>query len=87
MQGQRVKKDGTSEIWSKQLKDGSRAVILLNRGAAAADIALNWTDIGYPETLSASVRDLWEHADLGKKTGSYSASVPSHGVVMLLVKP
>jgi len=87
IQGQRVKKEGTSEIWSKQMHDGSRAVILLNRGSSSADIALNWTDIGYPETLSASVRDLWAHADLGKKTGSYSASVPSHGVVMLLVKP
>ncbi len=87
IQGHRVKKDGTSEIWSKQMNDGSRAVILLNRGSSTADIALNWTDIGYPENLPASVRDLWAHKDLGKKTGSYSASVPSHGVVMLLVKP
>ncbi len=87
IQGHRVKKDGTSEIWSKQMNDSSRAVILLNRGSSTADIALNWTDIGYPENLPASVRDLWAHKDLGKKTGSYSASVPSHGVVMLLVKP
>jgi alpha-galactosidase len=87
IQGQRVKKDGTAEIWAKQMNDGSRAVILLNRGSAEATIAMKWTDIGYPESLPASVRDLWAHKDLGKKTGGYAASVPSHGVVMLLVKP
>ncbi len=31
-QGERVVKNGDSEVWSKQLTDGSRAVVLLNRG-------------------------------------------------------
>jgi len=47
----------------------------------------NWTDIGYPESLSAQVRDIWNHKDLGKKSGSFSADVPSHGVVVIKVKP
>jgi alpha-galactosidase len=87
IQGHRVKKDGDSEIWSKQMSDGSRAVILLNLGGSDTTIAVKWTDVGYPAGLSASVRDLWEHKDLGTQRGSYSASVPGHGVVMLLVKP
>jgi len=33
------------------------------------------------------VRDLWAKKDLGKYTGSFSATVPSHGVVMLKIKP
>jgi len=33
------------------------------------------------------VRDLWQHKDLGKFTGKFSAVVSSHGVVMLTVKP
>jgi len=33
------------------------------------------------------VRDIWEHEDLGKKTGSFSANVPSHGAVVIKVKP
>ena len=86
-QGRRVKKDGDLEIWSKQLADGGRAVALLNRGKAAAKISVAWTDIGYPDTLSASVRDLWAKKDVGRKTGSYSAEVPSHGVVMVKVMP
>jgi alpha-galactosidase len=86
-QGRRVKKDGDLEIWSKQLADGGRAVALLNRGKAAANISVKWTDIGYPDTLSASVRDLWAKKDVGQKTGGYSAEVPSHGVVMIKVMP
>ncbi|MDW5264766.1 MULTISPECIES: glycoside hydrolase family 27 protein [Acidobacteriaceae] len=86
-QGRRVKKDGDLEIWSKQLADGGRAVALLNRSAASAKISVKWTDIGYPDTLSASVRDLWAKKDVGQKTGGYSAEVPSHGVVMIKVMP
>jgi alpha-galactosidase len=86
-QGRRVKKMGDLEIWSKQLHDGSRAVALLNRGAAAAKISVAWSDIGYPDELTASVRDLWAEKDLQKQRGAYSAEVPSHGVVMVTVKP
>ena len=50
-------------------------------------IAVAWTDIGYPDSLSASVRNLWTASDLGKQNGSYSADVPSHGVAMLTIKP
>jgi alpha-galactosidase len=86
-QGRRVKKMGDLEIWSKQLHDGSRAVALLNRGAAVAKITVAWSDIGYPDGLTASVRDLWAKKDLEKQRGAYTAEVPSHGVVMVTVKP
>jgi alpha-galactosidase len=86
-QASRVKKTGDLEIWSKQLKDGGRAVALLNRGPAATKMTVAWTDIGYHESLSASVRDLWTAKDIGKQNGAYSAEVPSHGVVMITVKP
>ena len=86
-QARRVKKTGDLEIWSKQLQDGGRAVVLLNRSQAAAKIPVAWTDIGYPDTLSASVRNLWTASNIGKQSGGYSADVPSHGVVMLTIKP
>jgi alpha-galactosidase len=87
IQGHRVKKTGDLEVWSKQLADGGRAVIFLNRGPAAAKISANWNEIGYPDSLTADVRDLWSAKDLGKLSGSYSADVPSHAVVMLRVTP
>jgi alpha-galactosidase len=87
VQGRRVHRNGDLEVWAKEMKDGSRAVILFNRSAAEAGIAASWEDLGYPAHLSASVRDLWDKKDLGKFTGRFSARVPSHGVVMVRVQP
>ncbi len=87
IQGHRVKKTGDLEVWSKQLADGGRAVVLLNRSDKAASIEADWYDIGYPSTLPAKVRDLWAGKDEGPKTGSFAAEVPSHGVVMVRVTP
>jgi alpha-galactosidase len=86
-QGRRVKKIGDLEVWSKQLENGGRAVALLNRGPSPASVSVAWTDIGYPDTLAASVRNLWTAKDLGKQQGNYAAQVPSHGVVMVTIKP
>jgi alpha-galactosidase len=86
-QGERVAKNGDLEVWSKQLKDGSRAVVLLNRGSAEQQITARWEDLGYPSSVNASVRDLWQHKDLGKFAGKFSATVASHGVAMVTVKP
>jgi alpha-galactosidase len=69
------------------MADGSRTVALLNRGASETNIRVAWTDIGYPDSLSATVRDLWAHQDLGSHQGGFSAKVPSHGVVMVTVRP
>ena len=87
LEGRRVHKEGDSEVWSRQLADGSRAVVLLNRSSQERSIQAMWTDLGYPDHASAAVRDLWAHRDLGKSTGSFSATVPSHGVVMVRVTP
>jgi len=83
----RVKKDTDTEVWSKQLADGSRAVALVNRSSAPKPISVSWQDLGYPSNLSASVRDLWAMQDKGKSTATYSAQVQSHGVVLVVVRP
>ncbi|HEY0759029.1 MAG TPA: glycoside hydrolase family 27 protein [Acidisarcina sp.] len=87
MEGRRVWKDGDLEVWSRQLAGGYRAAVLLNRGAASHDVTLRWEDMGYPATMNASLRDLWKGSDLGSFHGSYTASVPSHGAVMVKVTP
>ena len=86
-QGHRVAKSGDLEVWSKGLSDGTRAVILFNRGPLESDVRVSWDQIGYPNHLAAKVRDLWSHRDLGSFTGTYSAKVPSHSVVMVKVVP
>jgi alpha-galactosidase len=87
VQGRRIRDDGDLEVWSKQLADGSRAVILFNRSAETQQIAVNWTELGYPAGLQAQVRDLWAKKTLGKMKGRFAAPVPSHGVVMVRIAP
>ncbi|HLG75424.1 MAG TPA: malectin domain-containing carbohydrate-binding protein, partial [Ktedonobacteraceae bacterium] len=83
-QGTIVSDNGGLQVWSKQLQDSnSRAVVLFNRSDSDGTITANWSDIGI--SGSASVRDLWAHADQGTFTNSYSATVPAHGVVMLKI--
>ncbi len=86
-QGRRVRKDGDLEVWVKQMKNGSRAVVLLNRAATEQRITVAWEDLGYPAHLTAVVRDLWLKQDLGRFSGKFSAPVLSHGVLMISVKP
>lgn len=86
-QGSRVAKQGDSEVWARTLAGGDRAVVLFNRGKAPATIKVKWQDLGYPGSLGAQVRDLWAHKDLGKHKSEYSAQVPSHGVVMVTIRP
>jgi len=86
-EGRRVWKDGDLEIWSKPMQDGSRALVLLNRGESSREITVSWEQIGYPAHLDAAVRDLWAHKELGKFTGKFSAPVESHGVVTVRVSP
>jgi alpha-galactosidase len=86
-QGRRVQSEGELDVWARQLADGGRAVALLNRSEAPAKITASWTALGYPAALGASVRDLWAAKDLGVSTESYSADVPSHGVVVVHVMP
>jgi alpha-galactosidase len=87
IQGHRVRRSGDLEVWSKQLQDGSRAVVLLNRGASEATIAVDWQDLGYANSLPMKVRDLWRKADLGTFKAQFSTTVASHGAVMVTVKP
>jgi alpha-galactosidase len=83
-QGVKVRDDGEQEVISKVLNNGSRAVALLNRGAAAVNITVSWTEIGLM-TGNATVRDLWAKVDRGTFSNSYTVNVPSHGTVMLKI--
>ncbi len=86
-EGRRVLKDGDLEVWAKQMQDGSRAVVLLNRATTEKEIGFSWENLGYPSHLSASVRDLWQAKDLGQFKGKFSATVAPHSVVMVRVAP
>jgi len=84
-QGVKVRDDGDYEVWSKQLYDGSRAVVLFNRSDSPKEMSFRWPEIGYDNNLKMHVRDLWQHKEMGKFSGNYSAKVPAHGVVVVKV--
>lgn len=83
VQGHRVWREGTREVWVKPLTGGGRALLLLNRGDSPVEISADWGQLGWPANLRARVRDLWQHRDLPRATGGVSATVAPHGAVML----
>jgi len=84
-QGRRVRDAGDLEVWTRQLADGGHAVILFNRGAVDASMAVSWVEIGLPYDAEPAVRDLWAHRDLGRIKDHFVTEVPSHDVVMIRV--
>jgi alpha-galactosidase len=87
MQGRKVSDSSARQVWVKPLADGSRAVILFNRGSEEGPIAVAWEDIGLFPKTKARVRDLWKKADIGTFTGRFEAKVEPHGVVMVRIAP
>lgn len=83
-QGKRAWKNGDQEIWTRELKDGSEAVALFNRGTDAAKITASWKDLGMNGSPKKA-RDLWRHENVKLSGPEYEATVAGHGVVMLRV--
>jgi len=85
-QGTLVATSGSNQVWAKKLSGtNAYAVALFNRSGSATTITVKWSDVGLPAG-SATVRDLYAQKDLGPSTDSYtSASIPSHGIVMLKI--
>jgi alpha-galactosidase len=87
-QGRLVASPGANlQVWSKALSGANtRAVALFNRNnSGTAAVTVQFSALGIPAS-AATVRDLWNHSDLGSFNGSYTASaVPSHGVVLLKI--
>ena len=86
-QGVKIKDSGDLEIWVKPLGDGTRAVVLFNRSEISQKMTVTWNEIGYPAHLKAQVRDLWKKKDVGNFSEKYTDDIPSHGVVMIKIKP
>jgi alpha-galactosidase len=83
-QGRKLRDFGNTEVWAKPMSDGSAAVVLFNRGTAAATVSTSAAELGLGGSSSYSLRNLWT-ATVTTTTGAVSASVPSHGAVMLRV--
>ena len=76
-------KNGDLETWAKPMADGSVAVGVVNLGSAPAKATITAGDLHLGAVTKA--RDLWSHKDVKFSGGSYSDTVPSHGILMLRV--
>ena len=74
------------QVWAKPLRDGSRAIALLNRSSAPARITAYFDRAGIRGD-SAQVRDLWSHKDLGRFGRQFADTVPAHAVLLVRATP
>ncbi len=72
-----------TQVWAKELADGSQAVGLFNLGDEAGPVTVKWGDLKI--SGKKGVRDLWRGKDLGEMEGEFTATVPSHGAVLVRV--
>lgn len=85
-QGHRIKMEGKSEVWAKKMKDGSYAVLLLNRDIKdTKSITLDWRDLNLTNTQS--IYDVFEEKSLGTSENSFTSSIAPHASLFITVKP
>jgi alpha-galactosidase len=82
--GYRVSKTGDTEVWKRELEDGTIAVGLFNRGEGEVNVTALWNDLAI--SGKHVVRDLWRQKDLGKYNNKFSSKVPRHGVVFVKMR-
>ena len=87
--GTRIRNDSEkgTQVWTKPLSNGDVAVVLYNSNSRGGDIEISfrWTDLGFSNNESISLRNLGENADLNNNVtlGSFSSSVSPKDVLFL----
>jgi alpha-galactosidase len=81
-QGDRVSQEGVKEIWSKPLSGGRVAIGMFNRGTVETPITFKMTD---EAAKAVAVTDVWSGKQITPKNGEVTATVPPHGVVLLVI--
>jgi len=83
-QGRMVSSSGGRDVLAKPLANGDVSVVLFNEGSATTTISTTAAAIGKTGASGYTLTDLWTGAT-STTTGTISASVPGHGVVMYRV--
>jgi len=84
-QARRVAQEGKTEVWVKDMEDGSIAVALFNRDSKAKLVEASWERLHI--TGPQRVRNLWQRLEEGTATDSISAVVPRHGAALYRLWP
>lgn len=83
-QGKIVKNINNTQVWTKKLKDGSMAVLLLNIDPAGVkDVQLDFKDVGLKSRIR--VRDILNKKNLGEFTDSLTLSAETNQCRFLIL--
>jgi alpha-galactosidase len=82
-QASRLYQRGDFSVWTKPLADGRVAVGMFNTAGDSRDVRLDLAQAGFDQ--GATLHDVWQNKDLGKRTGIYSRNIPKHGVALLIL--
>jgi alpha-galactosidase len=74
---------GDTQVWAKDLSDGSKAVGLFNVTLTEQDVNLKFADLGI--SGKNKIRDLWRQKDLGEFQDCFETKGPAHGVVFIKI--
>ncbi len=86
LQAALVMSEGSVDVLAKPLAEcGARAVVMWNRGDAAAEISLSWKDIWLVEGDEPAVHDLWQGQTLASQSDHLTVTVPPHDALALKV--
>ena len=64
-QGRRIRRDGDTEIWIRELAAGHRVVAAFNRGLDHREVRISLEELGIAPRTDVRVRDLWQRTDVG----------------------
>ena len=84
-QAKQVLKTDISQVWMKELEDGSRAIGIFNLSDKEEIIRFYWNNLGL--TDNHFVRDLWRQKDMGKFNSMFATKVAAHGVTFIKIDP
>ncbi len=73
------------QVWRVKNADGSYTVALFNLANVPSRVTVQWRKVGF--TGSATVRDLWQHRNLGTTPRGFSTVLAPHASRLLVVTP
>ncbi|MFF4147357.1 alpha-galactosidase D [Streptomyces sp. NPDC001698] len=76
---------GDQQVWGTKNPNGTYTMALFNLGNSPAAVTAYWASFGF--TGTASVRDLWNHQDLGTHKNKITATLSAHGSRLFTIKP
>lgn len=69
------------QVLVKELYNGDKAIGIFNFNEEATVATVDWSTLGL--SGKQMLRDVWRQSNIGKYSDSFSANIPSHGVVVV----